>query len=75
MPMNKQKRPQHPDSELITMLGGTAAVARLVNVKSPSISGWRVNGIPSARRQYLAVIRPDVFKSDHVRRRQDGNHA
>jgi hypothetical protein len=51
----------HPDSALIDLLGGTAVVARMFEVKQPSISGWRHAGIPRARRQYLAVIRPDLF--------------
>jgi hypothetical protein len=60
--MDKTKPTEnHPDSALIDLLGGTAVVARMVGVKSPSISEWRKAGIPSARRQYLAVIRPDVF--------------
>jgi len=49
------------DSEIIDRLGGTAAVARLCKVKSPSVTGWRTNGIPSARRQFLELLRPDVF--------------
>lgn len=49
------------DSEIIDRLGGTAAVARLCKVKSPSVTGWRSNGIPSARRQFLELLRPDVF--------------
>ncbi|RRU17847.1 Rha family transcriptional regulator [Stenotrophomonas sp. 278] len=50
-----------PDSEVIDRLGGTAAVARLCKVRSPSVSEWRTNGIPPARRQFLELLRPDVF--------------
>lgn len=42
-------------------MGGTAAVARLCNVKPPSVSEWRRAGIPPARRQYLELLRPEVF--------------
>lgn len=49
------------DSKIIDELGGTATVARLCKVKAPSVSAWRKTGIPPARRQYLEVIRPDVF--------------
>jgi hypothetical protein len=49
------------DSEIIERLGGTFAVARLCKVKSPSVSEWKKNGIPQARRQYLELLRPDVF--------------
>ncbi|CUJ51703.1 YdaS family helix-turn-helix protein [Achromobacter xylosoxidans] len=53
---------QHPDSEIIDALGGTAAVARLCQVKPPSVSDWRKEGIPPARRMFLEAVRPDVFK-------------
>lgn len=49
------------DSAIIDALGGTAEVARLCNVRPPSVSEWRVRGIPAARRMYLEVLRPDVF--------------
>lgn len=49
-------------SEIIDKLGGTAEVARLCEVKPPSVSEWRKDGIPAARLMYLKVIRPDVFK-------------
>ena len=41
------------DSAIIDLLGGTVTVARLCKVKPPSVSGWRVKGIPDARRQFL----------------------
>lgn len=50
-----------PDSEIIDQLGGTAEVARLCRIKPPSVSEWRRTGIPDARRQYLELLRPDVF--------------
>lgn len=53
---------KHPDSEIIDALGGTAAVARLCQVKPPSVSDWRKEGIPQARRMFLEAVRPDVFK-------------
>lgn len=49
------------DSQIIDALGGTMAVATLCEVRGPSVSEWRYNGIPRARRQYLALIRPDLF--------------
>jgi hypothetical protein len=51
----------HPDSEIIDDLGGTAEVSRLCQVKSPSVSEWRRTGIPRARRQFLELLRPDLF--------------
>ena len=49
-------------NKVIDALGGTNAVAKLCNVKPPSVSGWREDGIPDARLMYLKVIRPHVFK-------------
>lgn len=49
------------DSKIIDALGGTAAVAKLCRVRPPSVSEWRKAGIPRARRQFLELIRPDLF--------------
>lgn len=51
----------HADSEIIDALGGTVEVSRICEVKSPSVSEWRKTGIPRARRQYLQLLRPDIF--------------
>jgi hypothetical protein len=51
----------HPDSELIDRLGGTFVVADLCKIKPPSVSEWRKSGFPPARRQFLELLRPDVF--------------
>ncbi len=56
-------------SQIIDALGGTATVARLCRVKAPSVSDWRKNGIPDARRQYLELLRPDVFRDDGITKR------
>lgn len=50
-------------NKVIDALGGTNAVAALCNVKPPSVSGWRYDGIPDARLMYLKVIRKKVFDS------------
>ena len=49
------------DSDIIDKLGGTFAVAQICNVKPPSVSEWRKNGIPPARRQFLMLYSPDAF--------------
>lgn len=46
---------------VIDRLGGTAVVAKLCDVRPPSVSEWRKHGIPHARLMYLKAIRPDVF--------------
>lgn len=52
------------DSEIIDAMGGTFAVAALCRVKPPSVSEWRHNGIPDARKQFLKLARPDVIGPD-----------
>lgn len=50
------------DSKLIDMLGGTSRVAKIFNVKMPTVSYWRKNGIPEARMMYLEVKYKSVIK-------------
>lgn len=62
-------------SKLIDDLGGTATVARLLGIKSPSVSEWRGNGIPEARLIELApiaekrglVTRKELFPTKYMR--------
>lgn len=59
------------DSQLIEALGGCNAVARLLNITSASVSGWK--SIPTDRKIRLAVIaedrgvctRKDIFPKDY----------
>lgn len=53
-------------AKIIDALGGTAEVARLFGVRMPSISRWRVAGIPGARMMYLQAARPDVLRGVDV---------
>lgn len=46
---------------VIDKFGGTAAMARLCDVKMPSVSEWRRTGIPKSRLQFLRLARPEVF--------------
>lgn len=46
---------------IIRELGGCVVVARLCDVTPQAVSQWASTGIPKARRQYLALLRPDVF--------------
>ena len=47
--------------KLIDTLGGTFVVARMFEVRPPSVSGWKRRGIPKARLQTLKLMRPDLF--------------
>jgi hypothetical protein len=49
------------DSRIIDRLGGTTAVATICKIRSPSVSEWRISGIPAARRQYLELLNPRAF--------------
>lgn len=51
----------HPHSALIDRLGGTMEVARMFDIKSPSVSEWRRTGIPNSRMMFLRLARPDLF--------------
>jgi hypothetical protein len=62
-------------SQIIDTLGGTAAVAKLCQVKAPSVSDWRKHGIPAARRQFLQLLRPDVFGTAAEGSGVDGREA
>ncbi|HBM1182778.1 TPA: hypothetical protein LUC53_001297 [Acinetobacter baumannii] len=46
------------DADLIKALGGVNAVARLLDITAPSVSGW--NAIPLDRKIRLAVIAEDL---------------
>lgn len=63
------------DSEIIDALGGTNRVAELCEIQPPSVSEWRKNGIPRARRQYLSVLRPDLFNVEQVASGADQQRA
>ena len=48
-------------TKIIEALGDTAEVARLCDVKMPSVSGWKESGIPKARMMYLKAVLPDAL--------------
>ena len=56
-----KKLNDHPDSKIIDRLGGTGAVARICEVKSPSVTGWRKRGFPHGRAMYLRLLHPEAF--------------
>jgi hypothetical protein len=52
----------HQDSAVIDDLGGPTAVAALCRIKPQAVSQWRRTGIPPARRDYLALLKPEAFQ-------------
>jgi len=55
---NKPMERTMKDSEIIDLLGGTSALAELLDITPPSVSEWRIQGIPKARKQTLALLFP-----------------
>lgn len=56
-------------SALIDRLGGTTAVAKMCDLKPPSVSEWRKAGIPKPWLKFLRLARPDVFSDPSSRPR------
>lgn len=51
-------------NDVIERLGGTYAVAKIFGIAPPSVSEWKRNGIPAARRMYLELKYPDLLHAD-----------
>jgi hypothetical protein len=47
---------------VIDRLGGTSAVAKICDVKPPSVHQWRTDGIPKYRLQFLRLAYPAAFE-------------
>lgn len=56
-------------SEVIDRLGGTAAVAKLCEIKAPSVSEWRRNGIPRPWLKFLQLAKPEAFQASNRKQR------
>jgi hypothetical protein len=52
---------EHPDSLVVERLGGPSEVGRLCRIRPQAVSQWKRRGIPDARRDFLALLRPDAF--------------
>lgn len=62
--MNDKYTPQAKEAQFIVdSMGGTAAVAKLFGIKPSSVSDWKINGIPDARKFSIRLLRPDLFKA------------
>ncbi|MGP8443159.1 hypothetical protein ACT2E5_13705 [Burkholderia vietnamiensis] len=49
---------------VIDRLGGTSAVARICDIKPPSVHAWRTSGIPKPWLKFLRLAHPKVFEAD-----------
>lgn len=76
-PNNTPMKSKHNDSAVIDRLGGTFAVARLCEVRPPSVSEWRNVGIPRARKQFLRLAYPAAFdlRDDEAEVVENATHA
>ena len=54
-------------SEIIEKLGGPTAVAKLLNVKPPSVHAWKTGGIPDDK---LIRLAPTLEKQGIATRRE-----
>lgn len=52
----------HDPNKIIDALGGTAEVARLCELRMPTVSCWRKNGIPRPWLLYFTLLRPELFQ-------------
>ena len=75
MPKNVGMTTYLTDSQIIDALGGTSKTARLCKVQPASVSEWRKTGIPAARRMFLELARPDVFRRKQLPRRKTDKHS
>ncbi|WEE76642.1 helix-turn-helix domain-containing protein [Comamonas testosteroni] len=68
-------------TKVIDALGGTFAVARIFDIKPPSVSDWKKDGIPRARVMYLkaayrkALVGIDLAAATAPLRSRADSHA
>ena len=60
--MDTQKQRDAEANRIIDALGGTGAVARLVDLSNGAVSQWRENGIPKPWMMYFRRARPRLFR-------------
>lgn len=48
-------------TQIIERLGDTAEVARMFEIRMPSVSDWKKSGIPKARMMLIKAVRPEVL--------------
>ena len=60
--MESEKTFNPQAGRVIDKLGGTCAVARMCDIKPPSVTEWRTAGIPKPWLKYFMCVRPDLFE-------------
>lgn len=53
-------------AQIIDALGGTAEVSRMFEIRMPSVSAWRHDGIPRARMLFLKAVHPKALRGADV---------
>lgn len=61
--MNEVMEAGKKHSEIISEFGGTGALAKLCEVSSQAVSGWKKKGIPKGRIKYLKLVKPSAFNA------------
>lgn len=46
---------------VVERLGDTAEVARMFEVRMPSVSEWKKSGIPKARMMFIKAVHPEAL--------------
>lgn len=54
-------------TQIIERLGDTAEVARMFQIRMPSVSDWKITGIPKARMMYLQLAHPKALKGIDIK--------
>ena len=54
-------------ARLIEDMGGASAVGKACRIRSQSVCGWRYDGIPQAREQYLREVFPRIWRGVPLR--------
>lgn len=60
-------RPEYA-SEMIDILGGTAAVSRICGIRDPSVSSWRKLGMPKSRFMFLSERYKKLIRAKYENR-------
>lgn len=67
MEPNTEKQRDPLANRLIDELGGTTVVARMCDIQPPSVSEWRIKGVPKPWLKFIRCSRPDLFKDEQQR--------
>ena len=62
-------------NQIIDAFGGATGLAKLCRISPQAVTQWRRKGIPPARRQFLELLRPELFNGHLLPAAQDEQKA